>query len=174
MNYPLILLSAFMLQTLVSEDLNTTECNTKMTQIMKPMYPRTNYQGFGTVQFNIDKTGSVTDVKAVQSLCAVGRDENGKIELKECPFFKSNSVGAAKYIKYKPPLDQNGEPCEVSGKVHRYKFTKYRVKDLDYDDFLLRDDFKNRDKKYKDITVDSGGPILEDPNSYMDIPAINN
>ncbi len=174
MNFSLVLLSVFLLQPLMSDDLNNIECKTKMTQIMKPMYPRTNYQGFGTVQFNIDKTGNVKNVKAVQSLCAVGRDESGKIELKECPFFKANSVGAAKYIKYKPPLDQNGDACEISGKVHRYKFTKYRVKDLDYDDFLLRDDFKNRDNEYKNITLDPGGPILEDPNSYMDIPAINN
>ena len=141
---------------------------------MKPTYPRTNYQGFGTVQFTIDKAGQVKNVKAVESLCAIGRDENGKIQLKKCPFFKANSVGAAKYIKYKPPLDQNGNACEISGKVHRYKYTKYKVRDLDYDDFLLRDDFKNRDNIYQDIIVDPGEPILEDPNSYMDVPVINN
>ena len=49
---------------------------------MKPTHPDTGYQGFATVKFNINKKGLPKKIKAIRSVCAVGRDENGKIILK--------------------------------------------------------------------------------------------
>ena len=40
-------------------------CYTKMTQIMKPTYPRTNYQGYAVVKFDINKSGKVKNVKTI-------------------------------------------------------------------------------------------------------------
>ena len=80
---------------------------------MKPTHPDTGYQGFATVKFNINKKGLPKKIKAIRSVCAVGRDENGKIILKDCPFFKSNAVNAAKYLRYKPPSDDMGLSSEI-------------------------------------------------------------
>ena len=56
-----------------------------MIQVMKPTHPDTGYQGFATVKFNINKKGLPKKIKAIRSVCAVGRDENGKIVIGEHP-----------------------------------------------------------------------------------------
>jgi len=121
-----------------------SECSAQMIQVMKPTHPDTGYQGFATVKFNINKKGLPKKIKAIRSVCAVGRDENGKIILKDCPFFKSSAVNAAKYLRYKPPSDDMGLSCEIKDTTFEYKFSLYNVK-LDYDDFIIRDDYANRD-----------------------------
>ena len=131
----------------------SNSCYTKMTQIMKPTYPRTNYQGYAVVKFDINKSGKVKNVKTISSQCAVDRDENKKIILKNCPYFKAASVAAAKYIRFKPPIDDNGNSCEIMNKTHRYKYSFYKI---DGDDFVLRQDLKNKDKN-KDLYM---GPDL--------------
>ena len=88
-------------------------------------------------------------IKAIRSVCAVGRDENGKIILKDCPFFKSSAVNAAKYLRYKPPSDDMGLSCEIKDTTFEYKFSLYNVK-LDYDDFIIRDDYANRDSDFSE------------------------
>ena len=118
----------------------SNNCFTKMVQVMKPLHPNTNYQGFAVVQFNIDKNGNPKKIRAINSECAIKRDKKGKIVLKKCPFFKSNAVNAAKYIKYDPPVDENGNSCEVKNKTFEYKFSLYNIQ-LEYDDFFIRDDF---------------------------------
>ena len=120
----------------------SNNCSTKMVQVMKPLHPNTGYQGFAVVQFNIDKEGNPKKIRAISSECATGRDKKGKIVLKKCPFFKSNAVSAAKYIKYEPPVDGSGNSCEVKNKTFEYKFSLYNV-ELEYDDFFIREDFKS-------------------------------
>ena len=119
----------------------TDSCYTKMTQIMKPSYPRTNYQGYAEVKFNINKYGTVENVRIISSDCAIARDNDKNIIFKRCPFFKSNAVAAAKYLKFKPPVDSLGNACEIKGKTHKYKFSRFKI---DGDDFLLREDIKKR------------------------------
>ena len=72
---------------------------------MKPTHPDTGYQGFATVKFNINKKGLPKKIKAIRSVCAVGRDENGKIILKDCPFFKSSAVNACLLYTSPSPRD---------------------------------------------------------------------
>ena len=79
-------------------------CTTKMIQIMKPAYPRVNYQGYAIIQFDINKDGSVSNNKVSESMCALSRDMDGNILFKKCPYFKPQAVGASKYLKFKPPL----------------------------------------------------------------------
>ena len=119
----------------------SNNCSAKMVQVMKPLHPNTNYQGFAVVQFNIDKNGNPKKIRAISSECAIKRDKKGKIVLKKCPFFKSNAVNAAKYIKYDPPVDGSGNSCEVNNKTFEYKFSLYNV-ELEYDDFFIREDIK--------------------------------
>ena len=127
-----------------------SECSAQMIQVMKPTHPDTGYQGFATVKFNINKKGLPKKIKAIRSVCAVGRDENGKIILKDCPFFKSSAVNAAKYLRYKQPSDDMGLSCEIKDTTFEYKFSLYNVK-LDYDDFIIRDDYANRDSDFSEI-----------------------
>ena len=135
----------------------TDSCYTKMTQIMKPSYPRTNYQGYAEVVFNINKSGKVTNVKTISSQCAVGRDEDKNIILKNCPYFKASSVSAAKYIRFKPPIDKSGNQCEILNRTHRYKYSFYKI---DGDDFVLREDVKNRKNNNKGFYI--GGDLASD------------
>ena len=135
----------------------SNNCYTKMTQIMKPTYPRTNYQGYAEVVFNINKSGKVTNVKTISSQCAVGRDEDKNIILKNCPYFKASSVSAAKYIRFKPPIDKSGNQCEILNRTHRYKYSFYKI---DGDDFVLREDVKNRKNNNKGFYI--GGDLASD------------
>ena len=127
-----------------------------MLQVMKPSHPDTSYQGFAVVRFDITSKGNTKNIKAISSECAIGRDDKEKIILKKCPFFKSSAVNAAKYIKFKPPLDSNGNSCEILNRTFEYKFSLYNV-ELEYDDFLIRDDFK----KKKNSTLEEDGRITQ-------------
>jgi hypothetical protein len=129
--------------------LGFAECSAQMTQLMKPTHPDTNYQGFATVKFDINRQGIPKKIKAIKSECAMGRDDKGKIILKKCPFFKSSAVNAAKYLRYKPPVDEAGKSCEIKETTFEYKFSLYNVK-LDYDDFIIRDDYANRDSGFSE------------------------
>ena len=122
------------------------DCKTNMKQYMKPTHPDTNYQGFGTVIFNINTKGFPKKIKSISSECAVGRDKNEKIILEKCPFFKSNAVNAAKYMRFTPPKDSQGNSCEIKDMTFTYKFSLYNIK-LDDNDFLIREDIKNISNK---------------------------
>ena len=107
---------------------------------MLPEYPNTNYQGYAVVAFDVNQIGELINIVAVESKCAVSRNKDGSIKFKNCPFFKTNSVQAAKYIKYKKPLNTSGEPCVIENQTHRFIYSLYKrdVKDLD---FLLRKEY---------------------------------
>ena len=72
-------------------------CTTKMVQVMKPEYPRANYQGYAIIQFDINVDGSVSNNKVRESMCALSRDKEGNIIFKKCPYFKSKAVSAVSY-----------------------------------------------------------------------------
>ena len=107
---------------------------------MLPEYPNTNYQGYAVVSFDVNKAGELINIEAIESKCAVSRNEDGSIKFKNCPFFKTNSVQAAKYIKYKDPINNHGDPCILNNQTHRFTYSLYKrdVKDLD---FLLRNEY---------------------------------
>ena len=119
---------------------NTNGCSSKKIQVMLPEYPNTNYQGYAVVNFDVNKMGELINIVATESKCAVSRNEDGSIKFKKCPFFKTNSVQAAKYIKYKSPLNNFGESCVLTNQTHRFTYSLYKrdVKDLD---FLLRKEY---------------------------------
>jgi len=122
---------------------NTNECLSKKIQIMLPEYPNTNYQGYAVVNFDVNEVGELTNIVASESKCAVSRNEDGSIKFKKCPFFKTNSVQAAKYMKYKEPINTNGTSCVLKNQTHRFTYSLYKrdVKNLD---FLLRDEYYNQ------------------------------
>ena len=85
---------------LESNETNTDECISKKLQIMMPEYPYTTYQGYALVNFDVNEEGNLKNISAVESKCAISRNDDGSIEFRKCPFFKTNSIQAAKYIKY--------------------------------------------------------------------------
>ena len=66
----------------------SNNCSAEMVQVMKPLHPNTNYQGFAVVQFNIDKNGNPKKIRAISSECAIKRDKKGKIVLRFRMYFK--------------------------------------------------------------------------------------
>ena len=122
---------------------NTNECLSKKVQIMLPEYPNTNYQGYAVVSFDVNEMGELINIEAIESKCAISRNENGSIKFKKCPFFKTNSVQAAKFMKYKEPINTNGSSCVLKNQTHRFTYSLYKrdVKNLD---FLLRDEYYNQ------------------------------
>ena len=151
--YILIVISLFSFHSIALSDLNN--CETKVLQVLKPNYPSTIYQGYAIVKFDIDTDASISNIKATESMCAISRDINGKIIFKECPFFKSTSVAASKYLKYAIPKDSNGKLCKIEGKTIKYNFSLYSFKVIN-NNFLLReennsdnlDPFLNENEKY--------------------------
>ena len=121
---------------------NTNECLSKKIQIMLPEYPNTNYQGYAVVSFDVNEMGELINIEAIESKCAISRNEDGSIKFKKCPFFKTNSVQAAKFMKYKEPINLNGNSCVLKNQTHRFTYSLYKrdVKDLD---FLLRNEYYN-------------------------------
>ena len=158
----------------ISED-DSNICSTKMLQIMKPSHPDTSYQGFAVVRFDINSKGNTQNIKAISSECAVGRDDKEKIILKKCPFFKASAVNAAKYIKFNPPKDSNGNSCEILNRTYEYKFSLYNIK-LEYDDFLIRDDFREKQSKFldEDGRIFQGGFRQDPPPLTEKASAIEN
>ena len=122
---------------------NTNECLSKKTQIMLPEYPNTNYQGYAVVSFDVNELGELINIEAIESKCAISRNDDGSIKFKKCPFFKTNSVQAAKFMKYKEPINTNGSSCVLKNQTHRFTYSLYKrdVKNLD---FLLRDEYYNQ------------------------------
>ena len=119
---------------------NTSDCSSKKIQVMLPEYPNTNYQGYAVVNFDVNEAGELTNIVATKSKCAVSRNEDGSIKFKNCPFFKTNSVQAAKFMKYKEPINPNGNSCVLKNQTHRFTYSLYKrdVKDLD---FVLRNEY---------------------------------
>ena len=126
------------------------ECYSKKLQMMMPEYPYTNYQGYALINFDVNEEGNLKNISAVESKCAISRKDDGSIEFRKCPFFKTNSIQAAKYIKYSPPVDTSGNPCTLKNQSHRYTYSLYKrnVKDLN---FLLRDEFYEMRKNEKQL-----------------------
>ena len=121
----------------------TNECLSKKKQIMLPEYPNTNYQGYAVVSFDVNKMGELINIEAIESKCAISRNKDGSIKFKKCPFFKTNSVQAAKFMKFKEPINLNGSSCVLKNQTHRFTYSLYKrdVKDLE---FLLRDEYYNQ------------------------------
>ena len=115
-------------------------CTTKMVQVMKPEYPRANYQGYAIIQFDINVDGSVSNNKVRESMCALSRDEEGSIIFKKCPYFKSKAVSASKYLKFKSPVNNSKSSCSIKNHFHKYTFKRYPAGD---DDFVLRKEYQN-------------------------------
>ena len=85
------------MHSIIADELDTQVCNAKLLQVLKPDYPITNYQGYSVVSFNIDKSGRVSDIKSNKSMCAISRNNDGSINFKKCPFFKTTSISAVSY-----------------------------------------------------------------------------
>ena len=132
----IVLYSSFGFANLIVDEKG---CTTKMIQIMKPQYPRVNYQGYAIIQFDINKDGSVSNNKVSESMCAISRDMEGDIIFKKCPYFKLQAVGASKYLKYKPPLNDNKSSCSIKNHFHKYTFKTYPASN---DDFVLRKEYQ--------------------------------
>ena len=152
-------------------------CSTKLVQIMKPEYPRANYQGYAIIQFDINVDGSVSNNKVSESMCALSRDKEGNIIFKKCPYFKSKAISASKYLKFKAPFNDNKFSCSIKNHFHKYTFKRYPSDD---DDFVLRKEYQNlkamtkpnRNIPLNEYFIDNSvtQPILK---NHVDIRATN-
>jgi len=133
---PLILFSSLIEAEKV---INNVGCETKLIQMMKPQYPNTNYQGYAVIKFNINEKGTLNNTKVIKSMCVDSRSETGEIIFTKCPFFKTTSIDASRYLKYKLPLDKNGKSCSI--KDHEYTFN-YSLFSQDFknDGFMTREE----------------------------------
>ena len=133
---PLILFSSLIEAEKV---VNDNGCQTKLIQMMKPQYPNTNYQGYAVIKFNINEKGTLNNTKVIKSMCVDSRSETGEIIFTKCPFFKASSIDASRYLKYKLPLDKNGNSCAI--KDHEYTFN-YSLFSQDFknDGFITREE----------------------------------
>ena len=112
-------------------------CETYLKQIMKPEYPLTDHQGYSIIGFDINSMGDIENTRIVESMCVTKRDNNGDILFRKCPFFINKSLIAAKYIKFKPPINKNKSSCEIRDHRHRYTFSIYNPL-IEQNNFILR------------------------------------
>ena len=143
------------IDSIIADELKTQVCNAKLLQLLKPEYPKTNHQGYSIVSFNINKSGAVSDIKSYESMCAISRNNDESIKFKKCPFFKTTSISAAKYLKYAEPKDNLGNSCEIRNFKIKYNYSLYNLKVIN-NNFLLRREnslndleaFLNQNKNY--------------------------
>ena len=112
-------------------------CETYLKQIMKPEYPLTDHQGYAIIGFKINSMGDIENTRIVESMCVTTRDDNGDILFRKCPFFINKSLIAAKYIKFKPPVNKDKSSCEIRDHRHRYTFSIYNPL-IEGNNFILR------------------------------------
>ena len=67
---------------------NELGCKSKLLQTMKATSSYSSRQGYGVVNFDINEDGTVSNIKAIDSQCAISRNEDGSIFFKKCPFLK--------------------------------------------------------------------------------------
>ena len=114
-------------------------CQTKLIQKMEPQYPNTNFQGYAVIKFNINEMGALSNTKVKESMCVDSRSETGEIIFTKCPFFKAASVDASRYLKYKLPVDKNGQACSIKDHEYTYNYSLYS-QDFKKDGFMSRDE----------------------------------
>ena len=133
---PLILFSSLIEAEKV---INDNGCETKLIQMLKPQYPNTNYQGYAVIKFNINEKGTLNNTKVIKSMCVDSRSETGEIIFTKCPFFKTTSIDASRYLKYKLPVDLNGKACSIKDHEYTYNYSLYS-QDFKKDGFMSRDE----------------------------------
>ena len=55
---------------------------------MMPEYPYTTYQGYALVNFDVNEEGNLKNISAVESKCAISRNDDGSIEFRNVLFLK--------------------------------------------------------------------------------------
>ena len=110
---PLLIIFLIFFSLFTQSDIyqNEVGCKSKLLQTMKATSSYSSRQGYGVVNFDINKDGSVSNIKATDSQCAISRNEDGTILFKKCPFFKKSSYAAARYLKFIPPVNLAGQSC---------------------------------------------------------------
>ena len=131
---PLILFSSLIEAEKVIDD---NGCQTKLIQMMKAQYPNTNYQGYAVIKFNINEKGTLNNTKVIKSMCVDSRSETGEIIFTKCPFFKTTSIDASRYLKYKLPLDKNGKSCSIKDHEYTFNYSLFS-QDFENDGFMTR------------------------------------
>ena len=144
-------------------------CKTQLIQIMKASSAYASRQGYGVVKFDINTDGSVSNIKAVDSQCALSRNDDGSILFKRCPFFKKSSYAAARYLEFSPPKNKIGESCSLINQQRVFAHHKYNVRFKDKKEFLLDDDFRDPinlpdPSGFQDPEISFFPPVTEIPN----------
>ena len=165
----LIIFSVFTQSDIYQNELG---CKTKLLQTMKATNAYSSRQGYGVVSFDINNDGSVSNIKATDSQCAISRDEDGSILFKKCPFFKKSSYAAARYLKFTPPINQAGQSCSIKNKERIFTYHKYKVRFKDDMEFLLDEDFHNfsDSSEFSDLATSNLPPVINQP---YDLPPNN-
>ena len=167
---PLLIIIFFIFSVFTHSDIYQNElgCKTKLLQTMKATSSYSSRQGYGVVNFDINKDGSVSNIKATDSKCAISRNEDGSILFKKCPFFKKSSYAAARYLKFAPPKNEEGLPCSIKNKDRIFTYHKYKVRFKDKKEFLLDEDFsrfsdKSEPNEFRDLTTSNIPPVSNVP-----------
>ena len=142
---PLFIIACFIFSVFTQSDIYQNElgCKSNLLQTMKATSSYSSRQGYGVVNFDINKDGTVSNIKAIDSQCAISRNEDGSIFFKKCPFFKKSSYAAARYLKFTPPKNDQGMPCSMYNQERIFTHHKYKVRFKDKKEFLLDEDFHN-------------------------------
>ena len=98
------------------------DCSTKKIQIMKPEFPPAAVSGYVVVNFTINESGALENIRAGESMCVLVSKRNKSAEMKSCGIFKRYAINAAHFLKYNPPLNSKKEACSLQGVEHRYTF----------------------------------------------------
>ena len=141
----LFTIALFVFSVFTQSDIYQNElgCKTKLLQTMKATSSYSSRQGYGVVNFDINKDGTVSNIKAIDSQCAISRNEDGSILFKKCPFFKKSSYAAARYLKFTPPKNEEGQSCSMNNQERIFTHHKYNVRFKNKKEFLLDEDFHN-------------------------------
>ena len=154
---------------------NEVGCKAKLLQTMKATSSYSSRQGYGVVNFDINKDGSVSNIKATDSQCAISRNEDGTILFKKCPFFKKSTYAAARYLKFTPPKNKEGLPCLIKNKDRVFTYHKYKVRFKNKKEFLLDEDLRkypdnSEPNEFRDPATANFPPVINQP---LDLPPNN-
>ena len=150
---------------------NDEGCSSKLLQTTKVSPSNSSRQGYGIITFDIMPDGRASNIKTIDSQCAISRNEDGSILFKKCPFFKKSSYASGRYLKFSKPKNIDGSSCMLADQQYIFSYHKYRVKFDDPKQFLLSDDIARRNDRSETSRGSDSTPVYPFPIEYPDAPA---
>jgi len=117
----LYFLSLFFISSVAT---NEIDCIAKKKQIMKPLYPSVKISGYVVIQYDVNENGKVLNPRSIESKCLLRDKKNDDKNFQDCGVFIYESIAAARYIKYKKPISNNGKSCKLLRQKYKYTFIR--------------------------------------------------